>query len=169
MLVVTRYRVPREDASAFRDRARGALRVLSDQPGWNGGHLGRATDDPTLWVLTSEWRDVGSYRRALSSYEVKLHAVPLLSLAIDEPTAFEELTRVDASARAADADDVGLGDAAAPMVPTDMDGPAPGFGDRGTRGSPPSGGPASDRTRGSADPAAPAHPPISPDHPEEGR
>ena len=34
---------------------------------------------------------VGSYRRALSSYEVKMHAVQLLSEAIDEPSAFEVL------------------------------------------------------------------------------
>jgi hypothetical protein len=32
---------------------------------------------------------VGSYRRALSSYDVKVTAVPLLSLAYDEPSAFE--------------------------------------------------------------------------------
>lgn len=121
MLVVTRYRVSREDASAFRDDAREALRVLAAQPGWQAGHIGRAVDDPTLWVLSSEWRDVGSYRRALSSYEVKVRAVPLLSRAIDEPSAFEVLTVADAGARAADADDVRLGQAAAPVVLTDFE------------------------------------------------
>ncbi|HSS66940.1 MAG TPA: antibiotic biosynthesis monooxygenase, partial [Nocardioidaceae bacterium] len=48
-------------------------------------------DEPSLWLLTTEWRDVGSYRRALSSYEVKAQVVPLLSRAIDEPSAFEVL------------------------------------------------------------------------------
>ncbi|NDL56781.1 antibiotic biosynthesis monooxygenase family protein [Phytoactinopolyspora mesophila] len=124
MLVVTRYRVPRQDALTFRDQARAALSALAGQPGWQAGHVGRAVDDPTLWVLSSQWRDVGSYRRALSSYDVKLRAVPLLSLAIDEPTAFEILTDSDTSARAADAEDVGLGDAAAPSVTTDLDGGA---------------------------------------------
>jgi len=42
-----------------------------------------------LWTLTTRWRDTGSYRRALSSFEVKAVAVPLLSRAIDEPTAYE--------------------------------------------------------------------------------
>ncbi|NED98405.1 antibiotic biosynthesis monooxygenase [Phytoactinopolyspora alkaliphila] len=121
MLVVTRYRVPREEAPDFRDQAREALLALSGQRGWENGHVGRSTDDPTLWVITSQWRDVGSYRRALSSYDVKLRAVPLLSRAIDEPTAFEILTTADAGARAADADDVALGDAAAPVVLTDLD------------------------------------------------
>ena len=35
---------------------------------------GRNLDDPTLWVLTTHWADVGSYRRALSSYEVQRRA-----------------------------------------------------------------------------------------------
>lgn len=125
MLVVTRYRVPAAEAVDFRDRARAALRALAGQPGWRGGHIGRATDDPTLWVLTSEWENVGAYRRALSAYEVKVEAVPLLSRAIDEPSAFEVLTTVDRSARAADADDIGLGAAAAPSVSTDLDPGAP--------------------------------------------
>lgn len=132
MLVVTRYRVPPADAVTFRDRARRALEVLAAKPGWRGGHVGRAADDPELWVVSSEWQNVGSYRRALSSYEAKLEAVPLLSLAIDEPTAFEIVSTVPApgdeaaegagrSVRAADADQVGLGEAAAPVVPTDFD------------------------------------------------
>jgi quinol monooxygenase YgiN len=121
MLVVTRYRIPRHDAPTFRDEARAALSALASQTGWRGGHVGRAVDAPTLWVLASEWRDVGSYRRALSSYDVKLRAVPLLSRAIDEPTAFEILTDTGSGALAADADDVALGDAAAPVVTTDID------------------------------------------------
>ena len=43
----------------------------------------------------SRWSSVGSYRKALSSYDVKLNAVPFLSRAIDEPTAFEVLFGVD--------------------------------------------------------------------------
>lgn len=146
MLVVTRYRVPVSDAVSFRDRANHAMAILAAKPGWVGGHLGRAVDDPELWVLTSVWANVGSYRRALSSYESKLGAVPLLSLAIDEPTAFEILSTIPSpggadkagdpspggtdkaatempSALAADADVVGLGSAAAPVVPTDLDRP----------------------------------------------
>ena len=49
-------------------------------------------DDPELWVLTTRWQNVGAYRRALSSYDVKVTAVPLLSRAIDEPSAYEPLT-----------------------------------------------------------------------------
>lgn len=123
MLAVTRYRVDPSEASSFLEQARAALAALAKRPGWRGGQVGRATDDPTLWILTSEWDGVGAYRRALSAYEVTVAAVPLLSRAIDEPTAFELLTSVDGhgSAVAADAAEVGIGEAAAPVVPTDLD------------------------------------------------
>jgi hypothetical protein len=39
----------------------------------------------------TEWESVGAYRRALSSYDVKLHATPLLARSLDEPSAYEVL------------------------------------------------------------------------------
>lgn len=102
MLVVTRYRVPAEEAESFVERARRALEVLAERPGWRSGHIGRAADDPTLWVITSRWKNVGSYRRALSSYDVKVEAVPLLSLAVDEPSAYELMASVPAIAESDD-------------------------------------------------------------------
>lgn len=89
MLVVTRFRVPTSEATAFRvdlDRAREAL---AKRPGFLGGTVGRNVDDPDLWVLATRWEHVGAYRRALSSYDVKLHAVPVLYRALDEPSAYE--------------------------------------------------------------------------------
>ena len=89
MLVVSRFRVPEEEAVAFRDDLQRAREALSGRPGFASGRVGRNLDDPTLWTLVTTWEHVGAYRRALSSYDVKLHAVPLLSRAIDEPSAFE--------------------------------------------------------------------------------
>lgn len=91
MLVVTRYRVDPAEQTAFLSRAQAALAVLAEGPGFRDGQVGRNVDDPALWTLTTHWRDVGSYRRALGGYDVKVTAVPLLSLAIDEPTAYEVL------------------------------------------------------------------------------
>jgi quinol monooxygenase YgiN len=91
VLVVTRYVVPEEEAAVFAEQARGALDALRERPGCRAAVLGRAADDPALWTLTTRWESVGSYRRALGSFEVKLHAVPLMYRAVDEPTAFEEL------------------------------------------------------------------------------
>jgi quinol monooxygenase YgiN len=88
VLVVSRFR---DDDPAFRTELEAALAVLASQDGCDDGRLGRNLDDPGLWVMVTRWRDVGSYRRALSSYDVKIGAVPLLSRAIDEPSAFEDL------------------------------------------------------------------------------
>lgn len=89
MLVVNRFRVPSEDAEAFRADLEVARAALAARPGYLAGSMGRNLDDPELWVLTTTWEHVGAYRRALSSYDVKLHAVPLLSRALDEPSAYE--------------------------------------------------------------------------------
>jgi hypothetical protein len=89
MIVVNRFRVAEADQDAFRgdlERARGALAV---QRGYAAGRIGRNVDDPELWTLVTEWDGPGAYRRALSSYDVKLTAVPVLSRAIDEPSAYE--------------------------------------------------------------------------------
>ncbi len=83
--------MPVGSAEAFRADLEAALAVLAQQRGYAEGQLGRNVDDQTLWTMVTRWRDVGSYRRALSSYEVKLGAVPLLSRAIDEPSAYESL------------------------------------------------------------------------------
>lgn len=126
MLVVTRHRLPLAgyaDVPAALDGARDVLAVLAEQPGYLRGWLARAVDDPDVLVLAHEWADVGSYRRALSAYDVKLRW-PFLLTADDEATAFEVLvTRTpvgvteQSSSRGEDADTVGLGHAAAPRVP----------------------------------------------------
>jgi quinol monooxygenase YgiN len=91
VLVVNRFRVRDDAAEEFRADLEAALAVLAQQKGYADGQLGRNVDDPTLWTMVTRWRDVGSYRRALSTYDVKLGAVRLLSTAIDEPSAYESL------------------------------------------------------------------------------
>ncbi len=126
---MTRFRVPEDDGAAFRERAGTALLALTRRPGCRSAHLGRAVDDPALWTLTTTWTSVGDYRRALSSYDVKVSAVPLLSLALDEPTAFEDLlvwtpgggAVAGEADLAADAGLVSLGEAATPHAPRALD------------------------------------------------
>jgi quinol monooxygenase YgiN len=89
VLVVNRFRVPLDDGDAFRAELTAAHDALAGRPGYVEGRVGRNLDDPTLWVLTTRWENVGAYRRALSAYDVKLNAVPLLSRAVDEPSAYE--------------------------------------------------------------------------------
>jgi heme-degrading monooxygenase HmoA len=94
MLVVTRFMVGRDDTSVqadFVDRAQTALRVLGACRGYVRGRLARSLDEPDNWLLVTEWASVGAYRRALSSYDVKVHATPLLAESADEPSAYEVL------------------------------------------------------------------------------
>jgi quinol monooxygenase YgiN len=105
LIVVTRYLVPSEQESSFAARARAALDVLRVRPGCRRGHLGRAMDEPTRWVMQTEWDSVGSYRRALSTYEVKVGAIPLMYQAIDEPTAYEVLLAADPAGLSASVSD----------------------------------------------------------------
>lgn len=125
MLVVTRHRLPLPgfvDPASALEAARELLAVLASCPGFGRGWVARAVDDPDLLVLAHEWDDVGSYRRALGSYEVKLRW-PFLQTAADEATAFEVLTvrtaegAVDSpTAVPVDGATVGLGHAAAERV-----------------------------------------------------
>jgi hypothetical protein len=94
VLVVTRHRIPAAGIDSFDAgvaEARDVLELLATRAGFIRGWVARAVDDADLLVLAHEWADVGSYRRALGSYEVKLHAVFLQSAA-DEASAFEVLT-----------------------------------------------------------------------------
>ena len=124
LLVVSRFRVPAPERAAFLAAVETAMDTLAAQAGCRGISLGQSTDEGDLLVLRSEWDGVGAYRRALSAFDVKVHAVPLLSTAIDEPSAYEVVRHVDAdgvheavSGLAADAGEVGLGSASAASVP----------------------------------------------------
>lgn len=122
VLVVTRFDVPDAEAADFLPRAQAALAAFAARPGYVRGRIGRAADDPTQWVLTTEWTGVGAYRRSLGAYDVKVDAAPLLSRGRDEPSAFEVLHADDSAAppvvnpsrRAQDADQVGIGSASGP-------------------------------------------------------
>lgn len=88
MLVVNRFRVDDGD-EGFRPALEAAHAALAQQVGYVDGTLGRNVDEPELWVLTTRWVNVGAYRRALSSYDVKVGAWPVLARAVDEPSAYE--------------------------------------------------------------------------------
>jgi quinol monooxygenase YgiN len=89
VIVVNRFRVPQAEQAGFRDDLERAREALAAQRGFVDGRIGRNVDDPELWLLTTEWEGAGAYRRALSAYDVRLSAVPTLSRAIDEPSAYE--------------------------------------------------------------------------------
>lgn len=124
MRMVTRHVVPVAEQADWLQAAESAIAALALQPGFLSAEIAAAVDDAQLLLLTTRWSGVGDYRRALGSYEVKLNALPLLYGAADEESSFEVLREwVDGqppvryqSARALDADVVGLRTAAQPTV-----------------------------------------------------
>ena len=97
MISVTHFR---SGDPGFEHRAQDALAALARRPGFVRGSIGRSTDDESDWLLTSEWANVGSYRRALGDYDVKLRATPLLGEAVDIATSFESLLDITADGTA---------------------------------------------------------------------
>lgn len=89
MIAVARFEIPLGQGADFRAELEGVREVLADAAGFIGGEVGQNLDEPTLWVLTTRWENVGSYRRALSSTRAKLEAIPVLARAIDEAGAYE--------------------------------------------------------------------------------
>ena len=90
MLVLNRF-VVGDDVEAFTARAHAALAALAACPGYRGGRLTRALDEPDHWCLITDWESVGTYRRALGAFDVKVTATPLLAESLDEPSAYEVL------------------------------------------------------------------------------
>jgi quinol monooxygenase YgiN len=89
MIAVARFEIPLGQGADFRLELEGVRAVLAEAAGFLGGDVGQNLDEPTLWVLTTRWENVGSYRRALSSTRAKLEAISVLARAIDEPGAYE--------------------------------------------------------------------------------
>ena len=89
MFAIARFSVPLADALSFDVQLQTALEAFAACNGYVSGEIGQNLDDPTLWSMTTHWENVGSYRRALSTLNVKMNAIPILAQAIDEPGAYE--------------------------------------------------------------------------------
>ncbi|WP_448638415.1 antibiotic biosynthesis monooxygenase family protein [Geodermatophilus sp. URMC 63] len=88
MFAVTRLRVPPGDVAELQAAVDRLLAALAARPGWRGGEVGQAADDPALWAVVTRWDGVGAYRRALSAAEVKIAGAPVWVHALDEPGAY---------------------------------------------------------------------------------
>lgn len=89
MIAIARFKVPAGQAPQFRADIERALQVFSEREGFISGDFGQNLDANELWSLVTHWKNVGSYRRSLSSTQVKMEVVPLLATAIDEPGAYD--------------------------------------------------------------------------------
>ncbi|MBO2446512.1 antibiotic biosynthesis monooxygenase [Actinomadura barringtoniae] len=89
MIAITRYRVPDAESDEFVRRMTSVLDLLAASDGYVSGRLARTVDEPDLWAIVTEWEGAGYYRRALGAYEVRLEFIPLATMAVDEPGAYE--------------------------------------------------------------------------------
>jgi hypothetical protein len=89
MIAIARFEVSLAHSANFRTELEAAKDALAECVGYVDGSIGQNLDEPSLWVLMTQWENVGSYRRALSAMRSKLEAIPVLARAIDEPGAYE--------------------------------------------------------------------------------
>ena len=85
MLAISRFASP---GPTFQQEARAAVEWWSQRTGCLGIDVVQNPDDPELWAIVSRWESVGDYRRSFNGYDAKMILTPLLSRAIDEPSAF---------------------------------------------------------------------------------
>ena len=86
-----------KDVESWLVEASSAIEILTQRPGFVDASVIRSADEPDQFLVLSQWVDVGSYRRALSSTESKMGVWPFLANMHDQSSAFETL--IDADAR----------------------------------------------------------------------
>ena len=86
-----------QDSEQWRLEAQTALTVVAQHSGFLDAQILHSPDEPSRYLVEVRWQDVGSYRRAMSSTEMKLHVWPFLAGMLNEPTVYETLHRIDAS------------------------------------------------------------------------
>ena len=119
-----RFTVPREQRAEFLREARQTVELLRGRAGCRGVDVLQSVDRDELLAITTRWDSMGSYRRALSAYEIKERVIPFLSHTLDEDSTFETLLAGSAagidefhSGLAADARTTQLGSASTPAAP----------------------------------------------------
>jgi len=85
------------DVPAWLEEATSAIEILTQRAGFVDASVIRSADEPEQLLVLSQWVDVGSYRRALSSTESKMGVWPFLANMHDQSSAFETL--IDAGAQ----------------------------------------------------------------------
>lgn len=85
MIAISRFRCP---GVAFDELAAPVTQWWSACEGCIGIDVVQNLDEPDLWAIVGRWQSVGAYRRSFNGYEAKMLLTPLLSRAIDEPSAY---------------------------------------------------------------------------------
>jgi len=74
MLAIARFQVPLQGAVDFRAELEAVKAVLAEAAGFKSGSVGQNLDEPTLWVLTTEWENVGFLSQSFKFYAGKVRS-----------------------------------------------------------------------------------------------
>lgn len=85
MLAISRFR---DVGPGFAEQAGQVVMFWRTRPGCISVELVQNLDDEDLWAIISRWESVGAYRRSFNGYDAKMVLTPVLSRAIDEPSAY---------------------------------------------------------------------------------
>ena len=77
--VVGQLNVPAAERDSFDQGYDRMSELFRESPGFLSMELGQSTDSLEVLTVIHRWESVGSYRKALSRYEVKAEVIPLLS------------------------------------------------------------------------------------------
>lgn len=85
MIAITRFA---DQGPDFATEAAPVISWWSARAGCLTMDLVQNLDDHGLWAIVSRWESVGAYRKSFNGYDAKMILTPLLSRAVDEPSAF---------------------------------------------------------------------------------
>lgn len=85
MLAISRFR---DVGPGFAEQAEQAVTFWRTRDGCLSVELVQNLDDEGLWAIVGRWESVGAYRRSFNGYDAKMVLTPVLSRAIDEPSAY---------------------------------------------------------------------------------
>lgn len=85
LLAISRFQ---DVAPGFAREAERVATFWRERPGCLGVDVVRNLDDQGLWAIVSRWENVGAYRRSFNGFDAKMVLTPVLSRAIDEPSAY---------------------------------------------------------------------------------
>ncbi len=84
------------DYAAWRSQLEDVQTVLQQSAGFIDLQLLHSPDEADRYLVQSTWKDVGSYRRAISATAAKLIVWPFVANMLDLPSTFETLLEVTA-------------------------------------------------------------------------
>jgi len=77
--VIAQLAVPAGSRAQFEQGYERLVELCAQSPGFLSSELGQSTDSLEDFTLIHRWADVGTYRKFLSRYEVKIEVIPFLS------------------------------------------------------------------------------------------